>query len=372
MDIAVIVPLYNGEDWIRSSLRSVTEQTLAPSEIIVVDDGSTDASASIVRSFSDVRLLDNPGNGPASARNHGSRAAEAEALAFLDQDDLWHPEHLQILEKALRTHPDAVGAFSEITSFRSTESPQFHVDAASPHLYDPWEDYPRNVLGQPVGGVVRRQPYEEVDRWPTRFSGCDDYHLWLKLGMVGEFVVSGSTTAAHRIHGESYSHSLRAEEAEDYYERFVAASEDALTKRAERREDASAYAPRLDGQKALLDFLRGLRRGHPSAIKEAARRFGTSVDQEPRAVILNLWNNFVWFGRPMIRKMGMNVFAVRVLGLLHHWPREADRTREIIYDWAIGRASAAELVRRHPLKIRYWSLLARRLVRKVRTSTLFT
>ena len=368
MDIAVVIPLFNGEEWIRSTLESVTEQSCAPSEVIVVDDGSTDASPSIARSFSEVRLLENPGNGPASARNHGSRATEAEAIAFLDQDDLWHPDHLKTLSRALEAHPDAAGAFSRITSFRSSSTPQFAVDSGSSRLYNPWEDYPRNVLGQPVGGLLRREPYEQVDRWPTHFSGCDDYHLWLKLGVVGEFVVTSSTTAAHRIHGESYSHSLRAEEIEDYYERFVAASEDALNRRAQTKGDARTYARRLEGQQALLDLLRALRRGQGPAVRHAAERFGTSVAQESRPVILNLWNNFVWFGRPLIEEMGMDAFAVRVLGLLHHWPREADRTREIIYDWAIGRASAAELVRRHPLKIRYWSLLARRVVRKLHTS----
>jgi len=368
VEIAVIIPLYNGEQWIGATLDSVASQTREPEEIIVVDDGSTDTSRTIVEEFPGGTLIENPdGDGPASARNRGARFAEAEALAFLDQDDLWHPDHLRTLQQALKSRPDCVGAFSDMTSFPASESPTFSVGDGALESYDPWTDYPRNRLGQPAGGLLRREPFEEVDGWPTRFPGCDDFHLWLKLGIVGNFVCTGCSTAAHRIHEDSYSQSQRAEEFERYYETLIRASEDALQLRDQIRGDGDAYRPRLDAQKALLDLLKGIRRADRSAMRDAARDFGMHVSGESRTAILNLWNNFVWFIAPIIDRMGIGQFAVEVISLLHHWPQQADRPRRILYEWAVGRASSAELLKRHPTRPRYWWLFLRRCGRKVRT-----
>jgi glycosyltransferase involved in cell wall biosynthesis len=368
VDIAVIIPLYNGAKWIGATLDSVAAQTRAPEEIIVVDDGSTDESPSIANEFSGVSVIENPGgDGPASARNRGARVAEAEGLAFLDQDDLWHPTHLQTLHRALERRSECVGAFSNTTSFQASESPTFSVDDCSPESYNPWTDYPRNRLGQPAGALVRRGPFDRVDGWPTEFAACDDYHLWLKLGIVGDFVRTGGTTAAHRIHKASYSQSQRAEEFERYYERFVDASENALQLRDRMRGDGDAYRPRLDAQKALLDLLKALRRGDATAMREAARNFGLHASQESKPVILNLWNNFVWFIAPIIDQMGMDQFAVEVISLLHDWPPRAERPRRILYEWAVGRASSAELVKRHPTMPRYWRLFLQRCSRKAKT-----
>ena len=91
--ISVIVPVHNGAAFISEALRSVKSQTLPPDEIIVVDDGSSDESADIVRrEHPDVVLIAQPRGGPAAARNAGARRARCDALAFLDHDDLWPPE----------------------------------------------------------------------------------------------------------------------------------------------------------------------------------------------------------------------------------------------------------------------------------------
>ncbi|MEO8667203.1 MAG: glycosyltransferase family A protein [Bauldia sp.] len=94
--ISVIVPVYNGAAFLREALLSVLNQTVAPDEIIVVDDGSTDSSAEVVAAFAPlVRYMAKANGGPASARNAGIAAAEHEFLAFIDQDDLWHRAKLE-------------------------------------------------------------------------------------------------------------------------------------------------------------------------------------------------------------------------------------------------------------------------------------
>jgi len=93
--VSVIVPVYNGAAFLRQALESVLVQTRAASEVIVVDDGSSDASGRIVAEFPAVRYLRKANGGPASARNHGIAAASFEFVAFIDQDDLWHPAKLE-------------------------------------------------------------------------------------------------------------------------------------------------------------------------------------------------------------------------------------------------------------------------------------
>jgi glycosyltransferase involved in cell wall biosynthesis len=105
--VSVIVPAYNGERFLEETLRSAVGQTLPPSEVIVVDDGSTDASAEIAERFGDpVRCIRQSNSGVAAARNHGLSLATGEFIAFLDHDDLWPEEKLEVQVAALRANPD--------------------------------------------------------------------------------------------------------------------------------------------------------------------------------------------------------------------------------------------------------------------------
>ena len=94
--ISCIVPVFNGERYVREALDSIFAQTYPRFEVIVVNDGSTDGTATIVAGFGDrVCSLWQPNQGPATARNLGLDIAHGDYVAFLDADDLWHPEKLQ-------------------------------------------------------------------------------------------------------------------------------------------------------------------------------------------------------------------------------------------------------------------------------------
>ena len=97
--ISVIIPLFNKEKYIERTLRSVLQQTFTDFEVIVVDDGSTDCGAEIVRSLPDarVRLIRQENCGVSVARNRGIMEAKADFIAFVDADDEWHPEFLSCL-----------------------------------------------------------------------------------------------------------------------------------------------------------------------------------------------------------------------------------------------------------------------------------
>ena len=97
--VSIITPVYNGEKYVGETIRSVLNQTYRNWEMIVVDDGSKDHSASIVREFAGqdnrIQLVQQPNGGSASARNNGIRRANGQYIALLDADDLWEPNFLE-------------------------------------------------------------------------------------------------------------------------------------------------------------------------------------------------------------------------------------------------------------------------------------
>lgn len=104
--VSVIVPVYNGERYLDSTLESIFNQDYHPIEVIVVDDGSTDNSADIARSYKKIHYIYQPNQGQSVARNTGIAVAQGEFIAFLDADDLWMPNKLSIQISYLCNHPE--------------------------------------------------------------------------------------------------------------------------------------------------------------------------------------------------------------------------------------------------------------------------
>ncbi len=121
--VSVILPVYNGEQFVARAIESVLNQTYKELELIVVDDGSSDNSLDVVQSYADSRLkvLTKENGGPASARNFGIQHCSGEYVALIDQDDLWYPKKLEkqlgLLLCAASTHEGEEGlilkAFAE-------------------------------------------------------------------------------------------------------------------------------------------------------------------------------------------------------------------------------------------------------------------
>lgn len=126
--ISVIIPVYNTEKYLAEAIQSVLNQSLKPTEIIIVDDGSTDGSVSVVKTFGDkVNLLLQPKNmGCGVARNRGIAEAQGEYLAFLDADDFWPENKLEIQLAYLQSHPEADMVFGMTEQFISPELPTEH------------------------------------------------------------------------------------------------------------------------------------------------------------------------------------------------------------------------------------------------------
>ncbi len=103
--VSIIIPVYNGEDFLPNALASVFEQDYRPIEVIVMDDGSTDSTARIARKWPGVRYFHQVNQGHGAAKNAGIEQSRGEFLAFLDADDWWAPGKLSLQAHYLRTNP---------------------------------------------------------------------------------------------------------------------------------------------------------------------------------------------------------------------------------------------------------------------------
>ena len=109
--VSVVMPVYNGEQFLAEAIQSVLAQTYNHYELIIVDDGSTDGSSTLAKRFEGgvVRYLSQSNGGVSKAMNSGISAARGEYVAFLNQDDIWLPEKLDVQVAYLESHID-VGA----------------------------------------------------------------------------------------------------------------------------------------------------------------------------------------------------------------------------------------------------------------------
>ncbi|NHZ85954.1 MAG: glycosyltransferase [Planctomycetia bacterium] len=104
--VSVIVPVYNGERFVKFAIESILAQIYNPIEIIIVDDGSIDGSAKIAKTFKTVRYIYQENLGPSVARNTGVATSKGEFIAFLDSDDIWYPEKLKVQIEYLNKNPN--------------------------------------------------------------------------------------------------------------------------------------------------------------------------------------------------------------------------------------------------------------------------
>lgn len=192
MQVSVIVPLYNKAEHVGRCLQSIARQTFRDFQVIVVDDGSTDGSGEIARSFGDARfrVIAQPNAGPGAARNRGAAEASGELLAFLDADDEWLPEYLESNVQALQKAGEAVAAtacgyleagvnLEQMWRARGLADGVFRVNSKTPPLrlvhtvafMSPWNTVIRAEVFRRLGGFYGR----------TRALYSEDAWLWVQV-----------------------------------------------------------------------------------------------------------------------------------------------------------------------------------------------
>jgi len=220
--ISVVIAAYNAAELLPETLATVGAQTLAPDEVIVVDDGSTDETASRARSFG-AKVISTPNRGVSAARNTGMASASGDWIALLDADDLWHPEKLARQAHAVSLAPDvAVVACDhyqfrgdgEITLASLLASRRSRYDALSPQSLAP--DVARldhmglrlmsiGMAFFPSAVLVRRDLALAVGGFDESMRRCEDYEFLLRLFARGDLLVVDSPLMGYRMQGSSLS-----------------------------------------------------------------------------------------------------------------------------------------------------------------------
>jgi len=201
MTVSVVIPTFNRGSRIQATLDSVLWQSLAPLEIVVVDDGSTDGTADwIEEHYGDaVRVVRGRNGGVARARNRGWREARGEWIAFLDHDDLFHPDKLATLAPLLGGDAGVVvSRWREIENGQTIrESP---IVAAPVGAFD-WLFGWNNPLVSMSVPLVRRSCLESAGGFDPRCVPADDWDLWLRLAArKAPFVWSDAVLTDYILH----------------------------------------------------------------------------------------------------------------------------------------------------------------------------
>jgi len=172
--VTVIIPVYNGELFVRQAIESVLRQEHAPLELVVVDDGSTDKTAALVQSFGDdIRYVYQANGGPASARNHGLQLACGQMIAFLDADDVWADGKLATQIERLKTDETLDIALSHTQFVRSGEGGRL-IHIGAPCL--------QALLGC---ALFRRSAFDRVGQFDQSLYYCDDWDWFMRARELG-------------------------------------------------------------------------------------------------------------------------------------------------------------------------------------------
>ena len=208
MSVSVVIPVHNGAKYLAEAIESAYAQTRSPDEVIVVDDGSTDRTAELVREFANrpgfcaVRKVQ---GGEASARNAGVTRARGEYVAFLDHDDVWHPAKL---ERQLSEFESGWGM--SFTAHTVTSPDESRVER-----YESWDAEAAAVrrllehsppLWPSSAALVRRDLLQRIGPFQQIKPFGDDWLMWLRIVAAGNGVgYTGEPLTQYRWHGDNLS-----------------------------------------------------------------------------------------------------------------------------------------------------------------------
>lgn len=187
--ISVIIPLYNNASTVSRAIQSVLNQTLSCSELIVVDDGSTDGSREVVEQVTDDRisLLTQANSGVAAARNRGIEMARGEWIAFLDADDEWKPGFLATCQNLIEQYPQcdvAATAYERLTPSGSTQQIILNnINIANGFILDNYFDVA--ATSDPpfcsISVMIRRDALRAMGGFPKGVHQGEDLITWARL-----------------------------------------------------------------------------------------------------------------------------------------------------------------------------------------------
>jgi glycosyltransferase involved in cell wall biosynthesis len=203
--ISVVITGHNHGRFLRDSIGSVLGQTLTDHELIVVDDGSTDDTASVVAGFPGLRYIRQERAGLSAARNAGWRASRARYVSFLDADDRLLPEALRTGMACAAANPDAAfvsGHYVVIDAAGIQVSSRYRACVVLDHYRALLRS---NYIGMHATVLYRRETLERQGGFDTSLPAAEDYDLYLRVARQAPIVCHPEVVAQYRWHGANMS-----------------------------------------------------------------------------------------------------------------------------------------------------------------------
>jgi glycosyltransferase involved in cell wall biosynthesis len=254
---SVVISCYNQGHFLAEAIESVLGQTYRCYEIVVVDDGSTDATARVAAAYDHVRFLRQPNRGLAAARNAGLKTSAGQYVLFLDADDRLLPDALQVGIQSLKTSPESALSYGHVIPIsvdgrRLKVPPQFAVNE-NQYL----ELLRHNYIWTTGAVVYRRSVLDELGGFNVTISGSADFDLNLRVARLFRICCSDTPVLEYRRHDQSMSR------------RYALMLKSAITARNGHRKFVKGNAA-LEG--ALLEGIRAVQADYgEKLISEIAR-----------------------------------------------------------------------------------------------------
>jgi glycosyltransferase involved in cell wall biosynthesis len=203
----VIIPTFNRAAFVREAIASVLGQDYAPLEVIVVDDGSLDDTAEVVRECGpQVTYMPQPHSGVSAARNRGVAASHGELIAFLDSDDLWLPQKVTAQVALFAQQPQVQACYTDEIWIRRgvrVNPRRIHAKHAG-WIFLP--SLPRCIIS-PSSIMLRRPLWQRLGGFDESLLACEDYDLWLRLtALVPVALLSERLIVKRGGHADQLSH----------------------------------------------------------------------------------------------------------------------------------------------------------------------
>lgn len=208
VEVSVVIPVYNSEGFIIEAIDSMREQSFKDHEIIVIDDGSTDGTANIVkRYYKKVKYIYQQNRGIASARNRGIKEAKGKYIAFLDADDVSERNRLEIQVNALKRNKDAGLVYSSL-SFINEKGDEIS-DIHRSEQYDSetflGKMFARNITVSASAVMAKKSLIDKLEGFDENIPLSEDYDLWLRMAKISSVVYIDVPLVRYRRHPNNMS-----------------------------------------------------------------------------------------------------------------------------------------------------------------------
>lgn len=206
--VSIIIPAYNAGKYIKQTVESAVGQTYKNIEIIVIDDGSKDKTAEIVRSLGDQRIIYvfQENKGQSAARNVGIKIAKGKYIAFLDSDDLFLLQKIERQVNFLENNPDCGVCYSKIYHFFSDQPERLYYNPIPNYSGYIFDKLLTHSVVNPLAAVIRKEYLDKYGGFKEDWRRCDEQYLWLKMAFNKvKFCYLDEVLGHYRINRESMS-----------------------------------------------------------------------------------------------------------------------------------------------------------------------